>query len=144
MNISTLYERLCTHKVFIKDQRFNLSYTSSPLNHMLWMCIRAEAILIHIHNILFYGEIRKIITFYHFDTNPRFTPFLLYVRCKSGVTFLLRCFRDVHFFAQICTFAVYCILACYRNVFFATYYDLCFCFFSDAAHGRLELYNFTN
>ena len=32
--------------------------------------------------------------FYHFDTNPRFPPFLLYVRWKSGVTFVRRCFRD--------------------------------------------------
>ena len=29
-----------------------------------------------------------------FNTNPRFPPFLLYVRCKSGVTFVWRCFRD--------------------------------------------------
>ena len=33
--------------------------------------------------------------FDHFDTNPRFPPFLLYVRWKSGVTFVQRCFRDV-------------------------------------------------
>ena len=26
MKISTLCERLCTHKVFIKDPRFNLNY----------------------------------------------------------------------------------------------------------------------
>ena len=36
----------------------------------------------------------KIIHFYQFDSDPRFTPFLLYVRCKSGVTFVRRCFRD--------------------------------------------------
>ena len=47
----------------------------------------------HIHNISFYGEILKITTFYHFDTNPRFPPFLLFVRWKSGVTFVRRCFR---------------------------------------------------
>ena len=37
----------------------------------------------------------KIITFYQFDTctNPRFPPFLLYVRCKFRVTFVRRCFR---------------------------------------------------
>ena len=35
--------------------------------------------------------------FYHFDSDPRFPPFLLYmyVRWKSGVTFVRRCFRDV-------------------------------------------------
>ena len=32
--------------------------------------------------------------FLSFNTNPRFPPFLLYVRCKSGVTFVRRCFRD--------------------------------------------------
>ena len=37
----------------------------------------------------------KITTFYHFDTIPRFPPFLLYVRWISGVTFVWRCFRDV-------------------------------------------------
>ena len=36
----------------------------------------------------------KIIHFYHFDSDPRFAPFLLYVRWKSGVTFVRRCFRD--------------------------------------------------
>ena len=36
----------------------------------------------------------QITFFFHFDTNPRFPPFLLYVRWKSGVTFLRRCFRD--------------------------------------------------
>ena len=36
----------------------------------------------------------KIIIFYHFDSDPRFPPFLLYVRWKSGVTFVRRCFRD--------------------------------------------------
>ena len=45
------------------------------------------------HN--FYGIILKIITFYHIDSNPRFRQFLLYVRCKSGVTFVRICFRDV-------------------------------------------------
>ena len=33
--------------------------------------------------------------FYHFDSDPRFPQFLLYVRWKSGVTFVRRCFRDV-------------------------------------------------
>ena len=38
---------------------------------------------------------RNIEEFYLFDSDPRFYPFLLYVRCKSGVTFVRRCFRDV-------------------------------------------------
>ena len=32
--------------------------------------------------------------FLSFNTNPRFPPFLLYARCKSGVIFVRRCFRD--------------------------------------------------
>ena len=48
----------------------------------------------HIHNICFYGEILKIIHFYHFGSDPRFPPFLLYVRWRSGVIFVRRCFRD--------------------------------------------------
>ena len=43
---------------------------------------------------MIYGEISKFFTFYHFDSDPRFPPFLLYVRWKSGVTFVRRCFRD--------------------------------------------------
>ena len=54
-----------------------------------------KAILIHIHNICFYGEISKIINLYHFHFNPRLPLFLLYVRWKSGVTFVWRCFCDV-------------------------------------------------
>ena len=37
----------------------------------------------------------EIFHFYHFDSDPRFPIFLLYVRWKSGVTFVWRCFRDV-------------------------------------------------
>ena len=48
----------------------------------------------HIHNICFYGEVSIFFTFYHFDSGPRFPPFLLHVRWKSGVTFVRRCFRD--------------------------------------------------
>ena len=33
-------------------------------------------------------------TFINFDSDPRFSPFLLYVRRKSGVNFVRRCFRD--------------------------------------------------
>ena len=36
----------------------------------------------------------EIIHFYHFDSDPRFLPFLLYVRWKSRVTFVRGCFRD--------------------------------------------------
>ena len=36
----------------------------------------------------------RIFHFSLFNTNPRFPPFLLYVRWKSGVAFVRRCFRD--------------------------------------------------
>ena len=72
---NTLRERLRTHKVFKKDQCFYLNY--------------------HKFSIKSYGELLKITHFYHFDPNPRFPPFLLYVRWKSRVTFVRRCFRDV-------------------------------------------------
>ena len=34
----------------------------------------------------------------HFDSDPRFPPFLQYVRCKFGVTFERR--SSVHFFSK--------------------------------------------
>ena len=40
--------------------------------------------------------------FLSFNTNPRFPPFLLYVRCKSGVTFVWRCFRHGFVFYIVC------------------------------------------
>ena len=55
---------------------------------MFWACIRIAT------TYDFYGEILKIIRFYHLDVDSRFPQFLLYVRCKSGVTFVQRCFRD--------------------------------------------------
>ena len=36
----------------------------------------------------------KIVHFYHFDSDPRSSAFLLYVRWKSRVPFVRRCFRD--------------------------------------------------
>ena len=41
-------------------------------------------------------EIQAI--FFIFNTNPRFPPFLLNVRCKSGVTFIQRSLRDATVF----------------------------------------------
>ena len=43
----------------------------------------------------FVNKIEIQATFFIFNTNPRFPPFLLYVRCKSGVTSIRRSFRDV-------------------------------------------------
>ena len=39
--------------------------------------------------------------FLTFNTNHRFPPFLQYLRCKSGVTFVRRCFRDAQSTAQV-------------------------------------------
>ena len=36
------------------------------------------------------------IEIFHFESDPRFPPFLLHVRWKSGVTFVRRCFRNVY------------------------------------------------
>ena len=36
--------------------------------------------------------------FLSFNANLRVPPFLLYVRCKSGVTFVRRCFGDANIF----------------------------------------------
>ena len=46
------------------------------------------------NHCLIRAEILKIIHFYYFDSDPRFPSFLLYVRWKSLVTFVRRCFRD--------------------------------------------------
>ena len=95
--VYTLRERLRTYKVFTKDQCFYLNYLKFSIESYVLDVYKnrlSEAILIHIRNISFYGEISKKITFYHFHSDPRFPPFLLYVRWKSGVTFVRRCFRD--------------------------------------------------
>ena len=56
--IITLCERLRTHKFFTKDQCFYLNYRKFSI---------------------------KSYVLDHFDPVPRFPPFLLYVRWKSGV-----------------------------------------------------------
>ena len=63
----------------------------------------------------------KIIRFYLFDSDPRFPPFLLYVRWKSGVTFVRRCFCDVGENAHTSWTAWYdwfkfCMLMCFNIV----------------------------
>ena len=89
-----LRERLRTHKVFTKDQRFNFITVSSPYNHMFWMCIRIASNHPRFPPFLLYIRWKSGVTF----LCPRFPPFLLYIRWKSGVTFLWRCFRDNIFF----------------------------------------------
>ena len=49
-------------------------------------------------------EILKSFTFYNFDSGPRFPLSLLYVRWKSGVTFVRRRFRDVIFYNLVMVF----------------------------------------
>ena len=54
---------------------------------------------------MFVNKIEIQAKFFIFNTNPRFPPFLLYVRCKSGVTFIWRSFRDVDTFGFVkCVF----------------------------------------
>ena len=43
---------------------------------------------------MFCQKIDRQAIFFIFSTNPRFPPVLLYVRCKTGVTFIRRSFRD--------------------------------------------------
>ena len=42
----------------------------------------------------FVNKIEILAIFFTFNTNPGFPPFLLYVRCKSRVTFIRRSFHD--------------------------------------------------
>ena len=49
----------------------------------------------YILHVTFVNKNERQAIFFIFNTNPRFLPFLLYVRCKSGVTFIRRSFRDV-------------------------------------------------
>ena len=54
---------------------------------MFWMCIRIASVILWRNT--------ENYPFLPFDSDPRFPQFLLYVRWKSGVTFVRRCFRDV-------------------------------------------------
>ena len=49
--------------------------------------------------MILWGNIENYPCFFLFDSDPRFPPFLLYVRWKSGVTFVRRCFRDADKFS---------------------------------------------
>ena len=93
------YENVSVIILFLlKTGFFYLNYYKFSIkSYVVDVCLNrlAKAILIHIHDIRFYGEILKITTFYNFDSGPRFPQFLLYVRWKSGVTFVRRYFRDV-------------------------------------------------
>ena len=101
-----------------------------------------DAILIHINNICFYGEISKIINLYHFHFNPRLPLFLLYVRWKSGVTFVWRCFcevcpkmlprdrleRQVHSFFKNLPFKHFCLSSFFfnpENIIMLTHERMC-------------------
>ena len=53
-----------------------------------------KAILIHSHNIWFYGETLKSIMFYRFDSDPRFSLLLLYIRSKF-------CTEMIHIFGLV-------------------------------------------
>ena len=51
--------------------------------------------------------------FYQIDSDFRFPPFLLYVRWKSGVTFVRRCFRDDFRLHRPCS--LWSIISSYRQ-----------------------------
>ena len=66
----------------------------------------------YVYFTCFVNKIEIQAIFFIFNTNPRFPPYLLYVRCKSGVTFIRRSFRDGTYrlceqrrFRRACVFA---------------------------------------
>ena len=65
---------------------FNLNYHK--------ISIKSYVVDVYKNRLILWRTIENYL-FYHFDSDPRFPPFLLYVRCKSGVTFVRRCFRGV-------------------------------------------------
>ena len=72
---------------------------------MLQYCIKQIQTNINKDILRFVNEIERQAIFFIFNTNPRFPPFLLYVKCQSGVTFIRRSFRDDF----ICVFLKPCI-----------------------------------
>ena len=56
--------------------------------------------ILKVYFTCFVNKIERQAIFFIFNTNPRFPPFLLYVRCKSGVTFIRRRFRDAFRFIK--------------------------------------------
>ena len=81
-----LRERLHTLKVFTKYQCFYLNYHTISIKSYVvdvYMNCLSEVILIHTHNIWFYGETLKIIIF-HFDSKPRFLPFYYMLGANRG------------------------------------------------------------
>ena len=82
---------LSNTRLYQHDRGFYFLEKSLPVHHGL---PRRGDSNTH-HNICFYGEISKINNLYHFHLNPRLPLFLLYVRWKSEVTFVWRCFCDV-------------------------------------------------
>ena len=58
---------------------------------MLWLSIRIATTYDFMENFHFLS----------FNNNPRFPLFLQYVRCKSGVAFVRRCFRDANALQKI-------------------------------------------
>ena len=85
-------------KVIILYHYVDISVPIKPLHktgfHMVVFCgcllnRPRQAILRDSHGISFYGEVN--ISYYLILS----LDFLIYDRCKSGVTFIQRCFRDV-------------------------------------------------
>ena len=93
--ILPLRQRKSNAMISLCDSRFTHAAVHLIVNHYVNVSVLIKiSQKTNIQNILFYGEISKNINFYHFYSNPRFPPLLRYVRCKSGVTFVRRRFRD--------------------------------------------------
>ena len=95
-----LRERLRTHKVFTKGKIVVVLFPK--LLTVLHKIICCGCVLespqrgdsnTHPQHMILWRNI-EFYNFLSFFSNPSFSPLLLYVRCKSGVTFVRRCFRD--------------------------------------------------
>ena len=96
---------MCRH---LKRKKEELRFTLNELDKLLTIQLLGKYVLLVIsvtnnveQKLLYltrasfkFNSVFRFSLFYHFDFDPRFPPFLLYVRWRSGVTFVPRCFRD--------------------------------------------------
>ena len=93
----TLREHFHTHETFKEDQILKVFFSLLSLvllniiccGYLLESLPRGDSNRSPEHMILWINS-----HFLSFNTNPRIPSFVIYVRCKSGVTFVLRRFRD--------------------------------------------------
>ena len=82
---------LSNTRLYRHDRGFYFLEKSLPVHHGI---PRRDDSNTHPQHMLLWKK-SKIIDLYYFHFNPRLPIFLLYVRWKSGVTFVWRCFFDV-------------------------------------------------